>query len=594
MSIETKKDEIIDSITDLSTKDIDITMEEKREIIQQNKVELNLITLREYAQIDDFEDELEMNKRKALELSVTKISEKYSKTLWIHRSYLEKIIRAWIVENDKPESWQPTRLSKSAKEITSEEIKKCKKHASDALYEYIKDRFNWMPSQWEKRMYLWPNIDLARWYIFWVWVGIFSPINEFEIRKWKSELNKVYWPKSQWDNEITALLEIWYPIIWPKEMREINMIGYFARREVEDLRENLFWIVKHFPGWDETLNQTHIENVHFEYWNPYVIESISWFKKIINSKSPPKWIMLSLATYDKEYFPWIDNIIKRDAEKYPHILWVKFEDIPAAINPYIVTYLREILWYKWIIIPDWIWWKMRWVDDFVDKIDLPFTKDENTKKIFLCIMAGNNFISWFNAWEIMEQLNNDEWEELKNYPKLYDAFLSKLRICIQPYVQHVNDLWLDISLDIQTIIALLMTDTDEKIWILEKDRWEFEYSNNKRWKKRKEISMKDFLLKKWRKISEDKWNKVFANTIFWYWLKQNDIWSRTWIQVLIFRIEFVKRFYFLKTWEELKIEHEWIWEYDWLEISENRWLEIVMSNNDFREIYDNISWEDIY
>lgn len=227
-------------------------------------------------------------------------------------------------------------------EVSQEDLEKIEKLAQKELWSFVKKKANSLTDN--RKMLLWPTMDLSMAFIIWD--------SQNSEKFWKVK-NLAYWNKEEWWAYKSYLKEQWFPIMSPQEMKKISKIWYFSRIEWNPEGK---WVAKHFPWWDESLLLTHTWLVKFQAWNEYVKSSLSLFSEIIKDEKAPKWIMISHASYDISYFPWIEKVINRDNWKYPYLNGIPFDEIPASLNPYLNSYLKETLWYKWLIIPDWFWW----------------------------------------------------------------------------------------------------------------------------------------------------------------------------------------------------------------------------------------------
>jgi len=440
--------------------------------------------------------------------------------------------------------------------------------AQKSLGNFIGDKVSGIKST--KEMLLWPTLDMSMSYV----IGNKQRGKEELFKKYG--VNMAYWWKEAHDEYNALLKEQWFPVISPQEMRKIAKVWYFSR--VEAKPDGKF-VAKHFPGWDQNLLLTHVGPVKFGPWNDYVKESLSLFAEIIKSPKPPEWIMIAHAGYDTSYFPGIEKIIERDAGKYPYLKNTPFDQIPTSLNPYLITYLRENLWFQWEIIPDWFW-GMKAYMEHVDKMDVDFTKDPIIKVCYLSIMTGNTFITgmWPNVSHIRD---SKDWDTLREkHPDLYKQFASKCLEAVKP----VSDkMWKEKQLNIPLgdLLFLMISEPEDKVYI--QDKWNGEMSY---WwvqtKKSKQWTISEVMtfVAQWSG-SED-----LAKAVIESGLSQNDIWTRTWVQTLIYRQAFISNLYEKTTGKKLNLPP-----YPAKTDNEDVWFDSLMSNKEFRAYYDNIDWE---
>lgn len=446
--------------------------------------------------------------------------------------------------------------------LSFDEIKKADLSAQKELWEFTKSKAERITSN---QMLLWPTLDLSMAYV----IGSMKNSQKFGI--WK---NLAYWWEKEWEWYKKYLAEKWAPFMSPKEMAKISKIWYFGRLE---WKPDWKWVAKHFPGWDEKLTLTHTWPIKFWPGNQYVTESLNLFAEIIKSNKAPKWIMMAHASYDISYFPWIEAIIERDKNKFPYLKDIPFDEIPASLNPYLNSYLREKLWFTGNIIPDWFGWMSAYME-FVNKVklDFDFNNDAIVKLSYLSIMAWNNFITWIKPNAAAKVLNSTNiWENMwEKNPDLYELFTERLMKGVKPFLKDGNEEW---SLRIVDLIYLMMAEPELNVSITKEDNWivnlNFNWSSDK---------IRDYI-----KIHIEGFNaESIKDNVIESWLSQNDVWTRSWVQALIYRQAFVQELYFKINWEKLQLP-----QYPNKIDEEDKWFEDLMSNKEFRKYYDNINWD---
>ena len=213
-----------------------------------------------------------------------------------------------------------------------------------------------------------------------------------------------------------------FPRFVAAEARLVNVTNYAARLAAGEQVG-----LQHFPGGNPDLETTERVNVH--YGDAAEIRAfVAPYADIIRA-NPPRAIMLSHATYALGGFPGAE-VLNAGRDPRPGFLRdLPFNQIPASLNPTLISYLRQNLGYRGVVTPD--WYDMGAVTKFIHEhanIDLGDSGDDDyrdrARAFILGVEAGVDFPT-----AIPPHLagNRELWAAFeRNHPHEYGAFLERL------------------------------------------------------------------------------------------------------------------------------------------------------------------------
>lgn len=190
------------------------------------------------------------------------------------------------------------------------------------------------------------------------------------------------------ENAERALTGQGFPTLVEPELALVNATSYTARRLA---RPDIPLVVKHFPGGGPRLELTEKIPVAFESVAE-VKQSLHRFRQLLESPAPPAMIMLSHATYPAAAFEGMSDTITVGPLK-----GMPVDQVPASMNPEIVSYLRETLGFQGLIVGDW-YSGMKAAERFAESfhygaqeaptVDLP----SDLKKLVFAVIAGVDYV----------------------------------------------------------------------------------------------------------------------------------------------------------------------------------------------------------
>ncbi|MFH1767850.1 MAG: hypothetical protein ABH858_01640 [Candidatus Omnitrophota bacterium] len=385
-----------------------------------------------------------------------------------------------------------------------------------------------------------------------------------------------------------------YPKINQDELSLIQAMRVLSFRRA---KPGVRILAQHFPAEDKGLSKleaTDSESVHFSDVN------IDRFKEGIK-RGLFDDIMLNNATValTEKNFPGINKVIK-NTNVHPRLNNIPFDQIPMAVNPATIQYIREVLGFNGLIIPDWL--SAPALQRFVENIDIGLWKtydpaldnttyvvagidktkrykqgqkmaDNTRKALVLSVYAGVNFSfgsaaeldSWHRIRGKMEDIRdegNAASLEDKNRLAMFDDFESRLNGMVEKTFQIIKPRDSKVALDINKLSFA------EKILFITFERRSY-LGDEKR-----------FISKKSDYDSHvQPQNKGVFNILFSHGVGQYDFWNRTGIMTLVFRqkvIEHISGKTFAKIPQALS--------------EEKRWFNVLMRNREFLSYYDQIDW----
>jgi len=201
-----------------------------------------------------------------------------------------------------------------------------------------------------------------------------------------------------------------FPAVFADEARLINATRLIS---LAMARPDAKLIIQHFPSGGPTLESTEKVPVHID------TPRIDAFQEAFDS-GKAQGVMLAHTSYDynEKNFPGIDAL-RASTPLHPSLQGVDPNTIPASLNPLMAKYMRDVMGFKGMIVPD--WYDMGAIKKFVKNLDIhiPPTNGQqmavHLKTFILAIHSGVTTIQGINP-----EIQYAKWEEYKTkFPKEY-------------------------------------------------------------------------------------------------------------------------------------------------------------------------------
>ena len=455
-----------------------------------------------------------------------------------------KISRIDLLNLINTDNWM---ISNEGIDIPIDVLRNAIKEWSKFVSDFMGNKSKWLSSKWA----LGPTFDFS--YLSRIGKstnGVYSDANwvdgYWHDLSWliasKSRLTKIGIP------ELNPDLNKLISQSWSNELYLSNLLNYLAKIEV---RPETKFVLKHWPGWTDETEVTERNWVHYDS-KEYIKKQLSLFQAVINSKNPPRWIMLSHASYDMANFDAIDKLSKIGIDD--SLEWIDISKIPASLNPVLVRYLRENMWYKGAIL--WDWYDMWAIKEFTKNVKLTFSENNQINSeyvaFYLAINAWVNFVGWLTPQTIW---NSTIWKNFeKKYPEKFNNFKKQLDKIFLESFKLLNIKW--ISEDETNKLSF-----EDKVCLLAINT--------------KQPSIQNQL----RARINDSNRKVYELfMIEWPW--DYDIWNRSTVLVLLLRQKIIENI----SWKKININPP-------LNINdEELWKNNLLSNPVFKEYHNKINW----